>query len=78
MTRLEERQDVWCLTVPDVGHFSLSNGAVVKNCDAWEVLARVWKTAKIDAPPQRPRFLNEMTIDELFNDRPVQSGISRI
>lgn len=47
-------------------------------CDAFEVIAQVWKSAKIDVPPQRPRFLNEMTIDELFNDRPVQSGISRI
>ncbi len=40
---LDYVEDVWCLTVPSVGHFSLSNGAVVKNCshaaDAFRVLA---------------------------------------
>jgi hypothetical protein len=25
-------EDVWCLTVPEVEHFSLANGAVVHNC----------------------------------------------
>lgn len=54
-------------------HDVYSHGA-----DGWEILARVWKSAKIDVPPQRPRFLSEMTIDELFNDRPATSGISRI
>lgn len=29
---LKETQDVWCLTVPEHEHFSLSNGAVVHNC----------------------------------------------
>jgi len=38
--RLSERADVWCLTVPDVGCFSLSNGAVVHNCaDAFGLMA---------------------------------------
>lgn len=29
---ITENDDVWCLTVPDVEHFSLSNGAIVHNC----------------------------------------------
>jgi hypothetical protein len=32
--KLNERQDVWCLTVPDVGCFSLANGAIVHNSHA--------------------------------------------
>jgi hypothetical protein len=37
---LHECEDVWCLTVPDEEHFSLSNGAVVHNCsDAFRYLA---------------------------------------
>ena len=40
VSRLKERADVWCLTVPGLGHFSLANGAVVHNCDAF----RQWAT----------------------------------
>lgn len=40
---LDYKEDVWCLTVPEVEHFSLSNGAVVHNCshgsDAFRMLA---------------------------------------
>jgi intein/homing endonuclease len=36
---LSVTEDVWCLTVPDVGHFSLENGAIVHNCDAFRYLA---------------------------------------
>ncbi len=36
--KLKEKQDVWCLTVPDTAHFSLANGAVVHNCTALELL----------------------------------------
>jgi len=54
-------------------HDGYSHGA-----DAFEVIAQVWKSAKMDAPPQRPRFLNEMTIEELFNDRQTKSGVSRL
>jgi len=31
---LKEKSDVCCISVPSTGHFSLSNGAIVKNCDA--------------------------------------------
>lgn len=36
------KEDVWCLTVPDVSCFSLANGAVVHNCDSMELMARMW------------------------------------
>lgn len=54
-------------------HDVYSHGA-----DGWEILARVWKSAKIDALPPKPRFLNEMTVDELFYGATPNSGISRI
>ena len=74
---IDEKQDVWCMTVPDIGHFSLANGAIVKNCDAYEILAQVWKSAKVDATPPKPRFLHEMTIDELFYSS-TSTGNNRI
>lgn len=54
-------------------HDVYSHGA-----DGWEILARVWKSAKIDALPPKPRFLNEMTVDEIFYGATPNSGISRI
>jgi len=35
---LSEKSDVWDITVPGIGHFSLSNGAVVHNSDAMRYL----------------------------------------
>lgn len=43
-------------------------------CDAYEVIAQIWKTAKIDEPPPKPRFLNEATLDELWASTPRQKG----
>ena len=38
--QLNQTDDVWCITVPEAEHFSLSNGAVVHNCaDAFRYLA---------------------------------------
>ena len=34
VNRLKQREDVWDINVPNVGHFSLSNTAIVHNCDA--------------------------------------------
>lgn len=40
-------EDVYCITVPDAGHFSLSNGAIVKNCDAFRYMCQgLHKTKK--------------------------------
>lgn len=46
-------------------------------CDGFEVISQIWKTAKIAAPPPKPRFLHEMTVDEIFNATP-SGGTSRI
>lgn len=46
VNNLTETQDVWCLTVPEVGHFSLENGAIVHNChgsDAFRTMANLHK-----------------------------------
>jgi hypothetical protein len=37
--KLNETQDVYCINVPDVRHFSLANGAIVHNSDAFRTLA---------------------------------------
>lgn len=42
--RLTETSDVYCLTVPSCGHFALANGAIVKNCDAFQTFALSLKT----------------------------------
>jgi len=46
---LERSEDVWCITVPGVEAFALSNGAVVHNCshlsDAFRYLSLSWKQA---------------------------------
>jgi hypothetical protein len=61
--RLSEQQDVWCLTVPDTGCFSLANGVVVHNshaADAFGLMAVAYedpsrmnaKLAKINVTPR--------------------------
>ena len=42
--KLQETADVWCLTVPEAGHFSLANGAIVHNCDAFRYCAMARQT----------------------------------
>lgn len=36
---LDQREDVYDIGVPEIGHFSLSNGAIVHNCDAMRYMA---------------------------------------
>lgn len=50
-------------------HDVYSHGA-----DSFEIVAQIWKSAKIETPPERPRFLNEMTVDELFSVSKEKSG----
>lgn len=51
------KSDVWCITVPDAACFSLSNGAVVHNCDSVELMARAWQDAGMSMEQIR---LNQM------------------
>lgn len=43
-------------------------GGYSHGCDAFEVISQVWKTAKREDKPQRPRFLHEATLEELWGD----------
>lgn len=59
-------QEVYCLTVPHVKHFSLSNGAIVHNCDAFEIIGQAQVNPLYSEDKPKPRFLSEMTANELF------------
>jgi hypothetical protein len=50
--RLSEKADVWDITVPDGHWFSLENGAVVHNCDAFGLMAVVYEQPQPNAPKQ--------------------------
>lgn len=41
-------------------------GGYSHGCDAYEIIPQVWKTAKKEKPAEKPRFLHEMTADEVF------------
>jgi phage terminase large subunit len=40
VSALRSRSDVWCIWVPEAGHFTLGNGAVVHNCDMWRYVGQ--------------------------------------
>lgn len=43
-------------------------------CDAFEVIAQVWKSAIITEEKKKPRFIEDMTINELFYANKSNSG----
>jgi hypothetical protein len=51
---LSETSDVWCITVPDGASFSLANGAVVHNCDAFRTLATALDFTHRGIPANQP------------------------
>jgi hypothetical protein len=53
--KLNYRQDVWCITVPEAGEFSLANGAIVHNCDAFGLMACVAERLMSRTPNKIPR-----------------------
>jgi hypothetical protein len=66
---------VWCLTVPDMEEFALSNGAIVHNCshpaDAFRMLAVAWEEEpKAATPPQEKVLIvgpqNEVTMNDMW------------
>jgi phage terminase large subunit len=63
---LSENDDVWCITVPDDSSFSLSNGAVVHNCDAYEIIGQVWKNNVEVKEVKKRIFLHEATANDIF------------
>lgn len=50
--KLKKKEDVWDIGVPDAGHFSLSNGAIVHNCDAFRYLAISINKTREGATPE--------------------------
>lgn len=76
VVRRTDTADVWCLTVPDVEHFSLSNGAIVHNsshgADAFRYLALSWKAERpkeADVTPEErtARLLRNNPSGQTFN-----------
>lgn len=58
----------------DPVHDVYSHGA-----DGFEVVAQVWKSAKVSETPPAPRFLKDMTVNEVFyGDLGNSNGIDRI
>lgn len=47
-------------------------------CDAFEVISQVWRSSKPAPEIIRPKFLNEMTIDEIFYSGINEGNSSRI
>lgn len=66
VTPLNERSDVWCLTVPDAGEFSLANGAIVHNSDAFRYACLVWREEMKPKEPPLIRFPIHRTINEIM------------
>lgn len=66
VTHLSETSDVWCLTVPDAGEFSLANGAVVHNSDAFRYACLVWRKEMAPKPKPEPKYPLQMTINEII------------
>jgi len=54
--RLSETSDVWDITVPDGHCFSLANGAVVHNSDAFGLMCVVYEVPEIEAREQEERY----------------------
>jgi len=56
---LDDKQDVWCITVPGEEAFALSNGAVVHNCshpaDAFRYLSIAWRSAPRETEQPKAR-----------------------
>jgi len=47
-------------------------------CDAFEIVAQVWKSAIIPQQPATPKFLEQMTVNELFYGEEQHGGYDRI
>jgi phage terminase large subunit len=41
-------------------------GGYSHGCDAYEIIAQVWKSSKVEVEPEKPRFLTDMKAQEIF------------
>ena len=64
--RLKTKSDVWCITVPDAGEFSLANGALVHNCDAFRYACLVWREEMKPKAEPAIRWPGDRTIAEII------------
>lgn len=76
VTFLNEREDVYCIYVPDYNHFSLSNGAIVHNCDAMRMLALALPSCTQDTSPEelernwrQAKFGTNQALPPVFRDQ---------
>lgn len=54
-------------------HDGWSHGA-----DAYEIIAQIWKSAKVEAKAKPPRFFEDMTANEIFWGEQPSVGVDRI
>jgi hypothetical protein len=71
--KVDGMHDVWCILVPNSGHFSLSNGAIVSNCDAMRYLCvglpRVENTSNPEALERRyQEAMGHQSFPGIFSD----------
>jgi hypothetical protein len=77
---LPDREDVWCLTVPDGEWFALANGAVTHNsADAFRYLAMAYRDLKPDAlvVPKPVPTLKDTTWNDIMRLQPSNTGYER-
>jgi len=56
VNKLNDTEDVWCLTVPGVDHFSLCNGAIVHNCSHGSDAFITFAVGYVDHPKSNPNL----------------------
>lgn len=69
---LNERADVYCLTVPETGAFALGNGVIVHNCGdetRYACSARPWVRAIPKPKPVRFAQSTQLTVNEIIAAR---------
>lgn len=70
---LKESEDVWCLTVPESSSFSLENGAIVHNCDAFRYLSVAWRSERpVTLPNSQRLIIPSQTIADGFIAQPLR------
>lgn len=82
--KLREIEDTWCLTVPSIGEFSLSNGAIVHNtshpADAARMAAIAWKNEPqaYVVRPERPLIVgpgNKSTLEDMYATQRIRRRV---
>jgi len=59
LEEIAESEDVWCLTVPGMSEFSLANGAIVHNCDAFQTMTLAYDANMINERSYDIVYINQ-------------------